>query len=463
MPIFQIYHTNDIHSNFEAYSKIIQTIRQDFDVKKDFLFDLGDFNDFKSTLVSGTNGLGGMEILKQAQVDAMAIGNNEFFGGPHVLDGMSQNGVPMISCNIRYLDGSPIGDVTPYIILEKQGIRFLIVGVCPYWGESEQANAFTKMVKIQLFDPIKSLKACLKQVKEEYDFVICLSHAGYKQDVEIAQAIPEIQLILGGHSHTDMQLEKVNQTYIYQAKCYGEVVGRIELSFQNGTYEITGTYVTPQPISAKDIDQVIEKQQEKGIANLKKELYRISQPLPFQLDRPCPFMNVLVDALAMYYPCDFALCNHGIFEHGLETSISKYALLSCAPSPLNPTLVQWTGKQIHQAIFESLTPEFIYMEQHAWPGYRGKYLGTISVSHNVQIDMKTRQIFINQQPLQMDQIYTVLTNDSLQRGKGYSCLGLSKGKTEFYSGFFRDFLEECLKDPKVYAYKDVPRLIGDES
>ena len=92
-----IWHTNDVHSQFEDFSLIVSYIREHVNIEKDFLLDAGDFCDQKSVMISGTHGVGGIELLKTAGYDAMAIGNNEFFAGMEYLEEMTNQNFPLLS------------------------------------------------------------------------------------------------------------------------------------------------------------------------------------------------------------------------------------------------------------------------------------------------------------------------------------------------------------------------------
>ena len=95
-----IWHTNDVHSQFEDFSAIVHHLRAHMNKEKDFLLDAGDFCDQKSVMINGTYGVGGIELLKSAGYDAMAIGNNEFFAGVEYLEEMANQNFPLLSANL---------------------------------------------------------------------------------------------------------------------------------------------------------------------------------------------------------------------------------------------------------------------------------------------------------------------------------------------------------------------------
>ena len=101
-------------------------------------------------------------------------------------------------------------------------------------------------------DEIESIKEEVKQLKEKgIKIIIGLGHSGFVKDVEIAQNVPEIDLIIGGHSHTFLysgvqpSVEEVvdayptivnhgsHQSLVLQAFAFGKYLGLIDIEFDS--------------------------------------------------------------------------------------------------------------------------------------------------------------------------------------------------------------------------------------
>ena len=138
-----ILHTNDIHSNFENFSKIVNQISEWKD-SNTLVLDAGDFADFKRIELLGTDGLAAMELLDSTGYDALAVGNNEIFQGVDVLKYMAANAkIPLLSCNLRCLGDLGIEEVKRSIIINKNGVRILIIGASPDLGPFNELLGFT--------------------------------------------------------------------------------------------------------------------------------------------------------------------------------------------------------------------------------------------------------------------------------------------------------------------------------
>ena len=400
-------------------------------------------------MINGTYGVGGIELLKSAGYDAMAIGNNEFFAGVEYLEEMANQNFPLLSANLFCLNKEDIPGVLPYIILRRNELRVLVIGISPYWGENPESTAFTEMCGIKLFEPTAIVQDILEREKEKFDISILLSHGGIKKDRLIAQATDGLDCIIGGHSHTEMDgAEYINGTWIHQSGCWAKYLGKLTLEVDD-QYHIVSAYgenIVVKKEKDSAIESVIAQQTEIAIAELSKVLYVLPQDLEFSMEHECMAMNVLADMMWKTYPSDLALINHGILSKGISKEVTKLNLLEVSPSPLNLTTVVWSGKQIKDAIFASQKDEYIYMTSNRWSGFRGTKLGTMAVSLNVQVNCDLHTIEIDGIPLDEEKCYRVITSDFLQRGSGYEMLGESLQETIFAKEYFRDLLEMKLND-----------------
>ena len=205
-----ILHTNDIHSNYDNYSKVASKIDELKDANT-IVLDAGDFADFKRIELQGTKGLAAAELLEHAGYTAITVGNNETFQGVDILETMaSASSVPFLSSNACRLNYQPIRGVHKSILLNKCGLRILILGLTPDLGPFNELNG------LSLIPYIDALRSELDQNSGTYDLCILLSHVGIDNDRMIAEQFEEIQVIIGGHFHILMdEPEIVNQTIIF--------------------------------------------------------------------------------------------------------------------------------------------------------------------------------------------------------------------------------------------------------
>lgn len=442
-----LYHTNDVHSHFDHFASIVTYLKENKH-DEDLLLDAGDFCDFKNTMISGTQGRAGKTLLRLAGYDALCIGNNEGFSGVNALEAMSEDELPLLSVNLTKLDGSSLKNVKPSILITKSDLRFLIIGVSPYFGLDGDGkyNVFFNMDNLHVHNPIPLIKAEMKHREGSYDFVILLSHQGIHTDEFIAKEIEGIDLIIGGHSHTVVANPyTINQTTLHIAGEYGNLIGKLELLIDNKhIVEVKGKSIQNTFEQDHETLELIKQQTQIATQNLNQTLYTIDS-LDHSMAEESELANFICDALKKEHPCDFAIMNHGIVNHSLKGDISKMKLLECAPSPLNPTLIKVTGKNLQEALRLSL--DITHIQGHGrGPGFRGHCIGSLAFSANVTIQLDPLQLFIDEIPLDYDKTYTVMSDDYLQRGSGYPSLVYPDEQSTYFSGYIRDLLECNLKD-----------------
>ncbi len=451
-----IWHTNDIHSEFEKFSSIVNYLNHLRDREDELLLDAGDFADERSPIVSGSNGVLAMKLLLEAGYDAMAVGNNEFFAGPAKLTEMAQVGLPVLSCNIRKLNGEPIKGIKSHVIIEKSDMRVLIIGVSPFWSSTDSSDSvFTAMADILVLDPIDIMQNIIDSEKENYDCCIVLSHSGMNDDRIIGEKVRGIDMIIGGHSHDVIYLQWAGNSLMHQSGSRGSHLGRVDCFFIDGKlYNARSDNYEIVDGPDEEFLKLVRKYEDIGIENLKTVLYTIGKTLKYDPFNECQACNSVAESLYSLDQCDFALINNGILDCDIDAQISRYSLLTASPSILNPTLCYWRGSRIREAIRKSQEPEFI-SQNGMGAGFRGKVLGMLSFSHNIQINGD--DITVNGEKLDDEKTYAVMSDDYLLRGTGYQMLEGSEKPERYYPGYIRDLLMEKLKNPEIVALSQIRR------
>lgn len=435
-----ILHTNDIHSNYENFSKIVSKIKELKD-ENTIVLDAGDFADFKRIELQGTDGVAALDLLEYAGYDAIAIGNNETFNGLHTLINMaSKSKVPFLSSNIYKIDFKGIESVEKSVVLNRSNLRILIIGASPDLG------VFNELSGLAIKDYIKVIKEEIISNWGKYDICIILSHLGMDKDKKIAEEVDGVDVIIGGHFHILMNKpEIVNNKIIFTSGCFGDNLGLLRLEINDDMIKLLeGKNINIQDCEAcGEIIDILKKNKEKAIDKLSEPLYNLEIDLWHDVVEENPITNLLADALTDLLKCDIAIINSGVINGGIRKgNVSLKKLLELCPSPLNPTCFEIQGKSLREALQNSLDTDYCYCDGKG-PGFRGKYLGRLHVS-NAIIEHNGRKIiniFINGEQLDDEKWYTVATSDYLQRGTGYA--SLKDNRNERYN---REYLRDTLKE-----------------
>lgn len=417
---FKILHTNDVHSRFENFAKITTKIKELRD-ENTLILDAGDYHDFKDVMLQGTSGQAGGELLLEAGYEAIAIGNNEAFEGLEILNSMVNNDkVPFLSCNLVKLDGSRISGVKRSIIINKSGVRFLIIGTSPNF------KTFLNLLGMNSIDYKEQIEKEISDNKGKYDICILLSHLGLIEDTDIANTMEGIDIIIDGHSHELMVEPKIiKNTVIHMSGCYGENLGHLEFDYNGSISNIDGVNINIKDVEMdKNILSLIKKNRKIANDSLGVPLYSIDRDMWHDVVEENPITNLLADAIRDVLKCDIGLINSGIMNSGIRKGeVSFKKLIEICPSPLNPTYMEIQGKYIKEALEESLDPEVCYKDGRG-SGFRGRFLGRLHISGAIieHDNNRINRIIINGKDIDEEKYYSVATSDYLQRGTGYKSL-----------------------------------------
>lgn len=170
------------------------------------LLDSGDFSQGSPyyTLFKGDVEV---ELMNRMGYDAATIGNHEFdFGLENMARLFQMAKFPIVCCNYDFT-GTPVeGLVKPYVVIKRKGVKIGIFGVCPAMKGLVDEN---KCEGVKFLDPVTSTQQTVETLrnKEKCDVVVCLSHLGWsndpnKDDRLLISNTNDIDIVLGGHSHT---------------------------------------------------------------------------------------------------------------------------------------------------------------------------------------------------------------------------------------------------------------------
>ena len=248
-----ILHTNDVHSHIEPFgpeegrnaglggvarrATLIQRIRMEN--PNTLLLDAGDI--FQGTPYFNFYG-GELEfkLMSKLKYDAATIGNHDFDNG---IDGLYAQlphaDFDFVISNYDFKNTIMDGQTKDYRTFVKDGIKIGVFGL----GIELQGLVNDKLFKeTKYLDPVEMATEMSSKLKNEEncDLVICLSHLGYEykgdkiSDIKLARSTENIDLIIGGHTHTFLEKPSVEKNkagknvLVNQVGCYGLYLGRVD-------------------------------------------------------------------------------------------------------------------------------------------------------------------------------------------------------------------------------------------
>jgi 2',3'-cyclic-nucleotide 2'-phosphodiesterase (5'-nucleotidase family) len=284
---FTILHTNDMHGHAESFMKkngeessevggianIASLIESEKakNPKSTIILDAGDISS-GTPLSDQFSAMPMLESMNEIGYDAMTVGNHEFDKGRESLENLVKNAdFPILGANISSVNGGNKLDTKPYVIRNINGIRVGILGLTTLDAAKYMSAKDKETIKIA--DPIRTAKSEIGRMKKEgAEFIVVLSHLGDKEDRRLAKAAKGINVIVGGHSHTEMRsYQKVDNTYIVQAGSDGQNLGRLDMillkdkhgveinNLKASLIRVKGEKVKPDPVVSGIVDKYKEK------------------------------------------------------------------------------------------------------------------------------------------------------------------------------------------------------------
>lgn len=206
------------------------------------LIDSGDFSQ-GSPYYNFYKGEVEVELMNRMGYDVATIGNHEFdFGLENMARIFRMAKFPIVCANYDFTGTSVEGLVKPYTIIKRNGLKIGLFGLSP---QPRGLVDTTKFVGVKYLDPVETagrMAALLKM--KRCDVVICVSHLGWENeeltDQMLVPATRDIDIVLGGHSHTYMKtLQYVKNVDgkdvpVDQNGKHGIWIGRIVLDLEKG-------------------------------------------------------------------------------------------------------------------------------------------------------------------------------------------------------------------------------------
>lgn len=442
--MFTLYHTNDLHSKFDYLGKVFAYLKAHRQ-EDDLYVDAGDLLDLKDSLVTADGGHLILDLVTQFGLDLLALGNNEIDLGFEGIQSLVDSKFPLICANIHDNSGKVLRGLADKVFLTCQTCRLLIIGLAPYYGEGmrpDAYNGFFQLGNLMTSDPYLALEDLFNK-EENYDLCILLSHSGLEIDQAFLARYPQIDLVLGGHTHDLIISERYSQVGLM-----GQGLGKIQIDKVNGEWQIISIdHINFDENEDQEFMEELEERRQQADKLMSQSLQCVSN-LSFEPYQECPLINFICDCLLDAFPGDLAIMHHGIAEGALTLPVSRKSILQLFPSKLNPTYYKLKGSAINEAFCLSLDANHIAQSGRG-PGFRGHVLGTLAFSHNVTI--KGSELYLNGQLIDSDKEYEIVTDDYLQRGTGYPSLAVADEDCSYHKWFIRDLVENYLDREEIFA------------
>ncbi|MDD5092055.1 MAG: 5'-nucleotidase C-terminal domain-containing protein [Candidatus Wallbacteria bacterium] len=419
---FYIAHTNDFHSFLfrdgicppARVAQLVKTLNRHGQC---FYFDAGDFlsgsfygNYFKGRSIA--------KVYSYMPLTFATFGNHEFdYADPGISELFQKFHLPAVSTNVDTSEDFPYCRFGVFTIgTKKMGVLGLTTPDTAFLANPEALKNF------RFRDPTHSARDIIKVLKMKgCDFIVCLSHLGYEDDLRLAGDCPDLDLIIGGHTHTVLERPvRVGTTTIVQAGCHGHYLGvlRVEL---DETVTVSGGLMPLDRRTGEDplIRELCDSIDDEAGAALGETICRLERPLTGENVRMGETLigNLITDALRISAGAEIALINAGGIRTGLPSGdVTGKDLYNCLPFNNKAVFLKLSVSQLTDAIRHGVSA-FTGSDS----GGRFPLVSGMSYSARVDLGKVTEiKLYKDGKPLP-DKEYLVVIPDFLAGGgDGYS-------------------------------------------
>ncbi|MFT9849031.1 bifunctional metallophosphatase/5'-nucleotidase [Aneurinibacillus sp. REN35] len=461
--ILHILHTNDLHSHFEEMPHIstgLKTLRLALQEKGEAVVtvDVGDHMDRMSLKTEATLGKANIDVLNETGYDIAMIGNNEGLTLPRdAFDCLyDQAAFPVVCANLFDVRSGKRPDfLQPY--LRKQ-YGDLTVG---WIGVTASFPSVYELLGLTTSDPIQAVAEGVAALRSSVDVIVVLSHIGYGKDVELAQQVEGIDLILGAHTHTYLEAgERIGSTLICQTGKFGQYIGHVTVAYNKQTKTITkicaSCHSSRQYVPDEKVTQVIATHLGQAESMMGEVIASVTHDLPVSWEEESPLATLLASGLRSWVDAEVGLVNSGTLLFSLpKGDITRKDLLAVCPHPINPCRMKLTGEQLLGVLEEALDASVIHKEVRGF-GFRGKVIGWLGVDgadiyydRTAAVGKRIRRVEIQGTMLQKDRIYTVGIIDMFTFGVVFPIFKQGTETMFYLPEFLRDVLGKQLQNEQA--------------
>ena len=306
-----ILHVNDMHAKIDDLSKLkylADSLRSTH--PHVFLLSAGDnFTGNPVVDMVADKGYPMIDLMNACRFTASCLGNHEFDLGQEMLNRrMEQATFPFLCGNVDAA-GAILKQPRPFIVLDAgKDARIAVLGIIQRGENGLPDSHPSKMTGLKFSDGIATAQQ-YTYLKKQYGILVALTHLGVEDDARLAESMPQIDLIVGGHSHTVIDTGMiVNGVMIVQAGSGLKYVGKTTLHIENG--KVTGRHEELIPMLA------IPKKDPKAQAsidqyNSNEELNRVVGYAEKPVEGYDQLGSLMTDAITSGLKVDIAFQNRG--------------------------------------------------------------------------------------------------------------------------------------------------------
>ncbi|WP_223701435.1 bifunctional metallophosphatase/5'-nucleotidase [Sutcliffiella deserti] len=447
----RILHTNDIHSHFDAYPKLATFLAETPKNVPSVLVDIGDNMDRFHPITEATNGKANTKLLNALNYDYATIGNNEGITLDYdALSGLYQEAdFHVLVGNLFEKDGQYPQWLKPYEYKQMGNLKVCFIGITVYFKH------FYTLLGWEMEDPFLTLEKYMPEIRQKADVVVVLSHLGITDDEELARRFPEVDVILGGHTHHVLPEGKwIGNTLLCGGGKHGQYIGQVDLVYnkENKIVQKSAKLHSLKEVNeCPVIKNTIAKMQAEATVVLNKKVADIPNTINVEWFAASPLADLLAESLKEWCEADIGMVNAGVLLESIPAGeVTREALHRICPHPINPCKITLTGEELREVVQQALQPEMEGLLVKGL-GFRGKVMGKMVFS-GLELETESLEgnklqvtaVLVHGKKIGAQEKVKIGTIDMFTFGRMYPSISRAKEKTFYMPELLRDVLAQKL-------------------
>jgi 5'-nucleotidase/UDP-sugar diphosphatase len=358
--------------------------------------------------------------LNAIEPDAEVIGNHDLdFGFEAVEKFAGESNFPWLMANVVQEDsGDPIPGTEPYEVIEKGDVTVGVIGIADEAIKGKTAVDFDEKGYV-VQDHVETTQKYATQLKEEenVDVVVVLGHVGIPESKEIARNVDEVDAIAVGDDEREYPPKEISGTIVMEAEGRAAHLNEVNLTIQDGevvSWNGRMLDVTEDIPKDEEVSTIITEARGEQLSTvLGTSEVELDSRFASNYADETALGNMITDAFRWKTGAEVAITNAGgirsnsVYGPGEITAGDVYSILPFGNSLVT---VELTGAELKQLLASQVTTartgEFGGQAQLQVSGVQYEWADNAFLPW----DERIRDVYVNGEPLDEDETYTVTVN-----------------------------------------------------
>lgn len=455
-----LFYTNDLHSYFDNWSQVatfIKSGRMEATQKGEtaWTVDIGDHMDRVHPLTEATLGRANVSLLNDLQYDVATLGNNEgiTLSHEHLYTLYDEAEFHVVCSNLECVrEADPNWLQMSQILESEHGVRIGFIGL------TARFNPYYHLLGWNVKDIYDTVEEQVALLASQVDVIVLLSHVGIHFDEQIAERFPDIDVIIGSHTHHLFRKEElVNESILTAGGKLCDYAGHVTLVWDHEVGKLVGKTARTHDVTklAKDLatEQKLAEIQVEANVILDEVIAHTDEAIESNWFKKTPMMKMFTKKLREWTNADIGMLNAGLIVEDFPAGDITYGdIHRICPHPINPVVVELTGAELTSVVQQAFSPDLTGLKLRGF-GFRGKVVGRmvfdrleVTTAHDYEGIEVVEKIRYEGAPLDEDAVYRIATGDMFTFGRLLPEISNAKSKKIFLPEFIRKMLVHALME-----------------